>query len=279
MGRSRATPIALGGTVLLVLAASLAVGCGAGSQVAIHELPSTPRAISELKRGWADAVVGDYPVMVHTARESMGTLEVAGTQFATGHFGIGVSKQAPELKAALIDALRKIMADQTYINILRSWALHIGKLEPPPAPASVPAATAVSQLQDGKLHVGVEMAFPPMEFHDELKKPAGADIEIAQALGKALGVEVELVDMAFDGLIPAVQSGQVDVLISAMTVTPERSALIDFVPYLEMGSGILVIMGNPLRIRRPENLCGRTVALQEGTSQIAAVKAIPCDGR
>jgi len=254
-----------------------ALGCGAGQQMNVRSFPSTPRAISELKRGWADAVVGDYPAMVHSARESMGTLEVAGTQFATGHFGIGVNKQAPALRAAITDALRRIMADQSYMNILRTWALHIGKIEPPAAPASVPASNTISQLQDGKLHVGVEMAFPPMEFYDELKKPTGADVEIALALGKALGVEVDLVNMAFDGLIAAVQSGQVDVLISAMTITPERSAQIDFVPYLEMGSGILVIMGNPLRIQRPENLCGRTIALQEGTSQADALHAIQCE--
>jgi len=243
----------------------------------VRGFPSTPRAISELKRGWADAVVGDYPAMVHTARESMGTLEVAGTQFATGFFGIGVAKDAPELKAAVTDALRRLMADQTYINILRAWALHIGKIEPPAAPPSVPLAADIPQLKDGKLHVGVEMAFPPMEFEDELKKPAGADVELALALGKALGVEVEFVNMAFDGLVRAVQSGQVDVLISAMTITPERSAQIDFVPYLEMGSGILVILGNPQRIRRPESLCGKTVAIQEGTAQVAALKQIHCE--
>lgn len=242
----------------------------------VREFPSTPRAISELKRGWADAVVGDYPVMVHTARESMGTLEVAGTQFATGHFGIGVSKQAPELEAAVADALRRIMADQTYINILRTWALHIGQIDAPAVAGPVPASDQVPQLQDGKLHVGIEMKFPPMEFYDELKKPAGADVELALALGKALGVEVEFVNMAFDGLISAVQSGQVDVVISAMTVTEERAAQIEFVPYLEMGSGILVIMGNPDRIRRPEQLCGRTVALQEGTSQVGALQSIRC---
>jgi len=207
----------------------------------------------------------------------MGTLEVAGTQFATGLFGIGVSKDAPLLHAAITDALRKIIADQTYITVLRTWALHIGKVEPPAAPASVPAPGEVPQLQDGKLHVGIELAFPPMEFRDELKKPAGADVDLAYALGKALGVEVELIDMEFDALVPAVKSGQVDVLISAMTITPERSAQIDFVPYLEMGSGMLVIMGNPKRIMRPESLCGRTVAVQEGTTQIAAVRQIPCE--
>jgi len=253
-----------------------ALGCGASQSMTVRGFPSTPRAISELKRGWADAVVGDYPAMVHTARESMGTLEVAVTQFATGMFGIGVSKDAPLLKAAITDALRRIMADQSYISILRTWALHIGKVEPPPAPPSVPPTADIPQLQDGKLHVGVEMAFPPMEFLDELKKPAGADIEIAQALAKALGVEVEFVNMSFDGLVRAVQSGQVDVVISAMTETKERSAQIDFVLYLEMGSGILVVLGNPQRIRRPENLCGKTVAVQEGTAQVQALKQIRC---
>lgn len=242
----------------------------------VRSFPSTPRAISELKRGWADAVVGDYPVMVHTSRESMDTLEVVGSQFATGHFGIAVSKSAPELNVVLVDALRKVM-DQSYMAILRTWALHIGKIDPPPAPSVVPEVSTVTQLQDGKLHVGVEMAFAPMEFYDELKKPAGADIELITAMGKAMGVEVEFVNMAFDSLLEAVKSGQVDIAISAITVTPERSAQVDFIPYLEMGSGILVTLGNPARIRRPEDLCGHTVALQEGTTQVDAIKQIKCE--
>jgi polar amino acid transport system substrate-binding protein len=135
----------------------------------------------------------------------------------------------------------------------------------------------VPQLQDGTLHVGMEMKLPPMEFRDELKKPAGADVELAHALGKALGVEVELIDMEFDALIAAVKSGQVDVAISAMTITPDRSAEIDFVPYLEMGSGMLVVMGNPKRISRPESLCHKTVAVQAGTSQVDTVKHIRCE--
>lgn len=263
----------LSGLPLLVCIAS---ACGPTTAMNVRTFPSTPRAISELKRGWADAVVGDYPAVSHTARESMGTLEVAGGQFATGYFGIGVSKTSSELKAILADALRKMVEDQSYVNVLRNWALHIGKLPASAAAANVPTKDQVPQLADGVLHVGIEMAFPPMEFHDELKKPAGADVELIQALGKVLGVEVQLIDMQFDGLIAAVKTGQVDVLISAMTITPEREAQIDFVPYLEMGSGILVIMGNPKRIRRPEDLCGKTVALQEGTSQIEAVQSIRC---
>ena len=254
----------------------LAMGCAGSQEAVVRTFPSTPRAISELKRGWADAVVGDYPVVVPTARESMGTLEVVGSQFDTGMFGIGVSKSAPDLKAAITAALAKTMEDGSYMGALRNWALHIGKIDAPAVPAGVKPNDQIPQLADGKLHIGIEMAFPPMEFYDELKKPVGADVEIAMALASALGVEVEWVNMDFDGLIKAVETGQVDVLISAMTVTPEREAQIDFVPYLEMGSGILVIMGNPKRIMRPEHLCGRTVALQEGTSQIEAVRKIDC---
>src|SRR5262245_20566556 len=125
----------LWGCALILASASCA---SSSSQVSVRSFPSTPRAISELKRGWADAVVGDYPALVHTARESMGTLEVAGTQFATGFFGIGLSKQAPELKAAIEDALRRIMADQTYIEILNTWALHVGKVDPPSPAGTVP---------------------------------------------------------------------------------------------------------------------------------------------
>jgi ABC-type amino acid transport substrate-binding protein len=254
----------------------MSVGCGPSNALVVRSFPSTPRAISELKRGWADAVVGDYPVVSHTARESRGTLEVVGGQFATGHFGIGVSKNAPELKAVITDALRRTMQDQSYLAILRNWALHIGKIDPPEAPGVVPVVANVPQLEDGKLHVGIELSFPPMEFIDELKKPAGADVELAELLAKVLGIEVELVNMPFDSLIAAAQSGQVDVVISAMTITKDREALIDFVPYLEMGSGILVIMGNPERIQRPTDLCGKTVAVQEGTSQVDALAHVPC---
>lgn len=235
-----------------------------------------PRAVSELKRGGADAVVGDYPVVVHTARESMGTMEVVGTQFDTGMFGIGVAKTAVDLRLALTAALRKVMEGGEYMEILRTWGIHVGKVSPPADPATVPAVDAIPQLQDGKLHVGTELAFAPMEFYDEMKRPAGADVEIANALGKALGVEVELVPMGFDSLLDALESGQVDAIISSMTITPERSERADFIEYFEAGSGILVTLGNPERISRPEDLCGKTVAVQQGSSQVQLVKNLPC---
>lgn len=242
-----------------------------------HTFSSTPRAVSELRRGWADAVVGDYPVMAYMARESTGQLEVVREQFDPSPFGIGIKKGATPLTAAVTSALRTTMLEPTYMDILRNWAIHIGKIDPPPAPAVVPAIKDVPELTDGKLQVGMELAFAPMEFFDELKHEAGADVELARALAKTLGVDLVLVNMPFDDLLPALASGHVDIVLSAMTITPERSATTDFVPYMLAGTGLLVKRGNPAHIRHLRDLCGKTVALQEGTAQVTAVTAIRCD--
>jgi ABC-type amino acid transport substrate-binding protein len=266
-------------TTLLVGAASLVllVGC-APKIINVRTFPSTKDAIVELKTGTVNAVVGDFAVMAYEARESTGQLEVSGSQFATETIGIGLAKEAPELKAALTDALRKIMEDKTYSRTLVTWAVAAGKVDPPPAPESVPEASAVPQLADGDLKVGLELRYPPMEFFDkEFNKPAGVDVELAEGLVRELGVEVVFEDMPFDQLVEAAATGKVDIVLSTMAVTDERSQRIDFIPYLSMGSGILVQTGNPSAINALPDLCGRTVGIQEGMAQLEIIKAQTCE--
>jgi ABC-type amino acid transport substrate-binding protein len=249
----------------------------ASSVINVKTFSSTKDAIADLKNGGVSAVVGDYAVMAYEARESAGRLEVAGDQFNRETIGIGVAQEAPALEAALTDALRKIMADNAYGRTLITWAVATGKVEPPPPPASVPEAAAVPQLADGELKVGVELKYPPMEFFDkEFNKEAGVDVEIANALGRVLGVQMAFEDMPFDDLVDAVANGQVDAAISTIAVTDERRARIDFVPYLSMGSGILVPSGNPEKIGAVGDMCGRTVGVQEGMAQLAIIEAHPC---
>jgi len=249
---------------------------GCAKTIELKTFPTTKRAVGELKSGSADAVVGDYPVVAFEARESAGALEVTGYQFDKETIGIGVSKKAVELKAVITHALRRIIENKSYSAILASWALVAAPIDPPPAPATVPEVSTVSQLQDGELKVGMELGYPPMEFFDELNKEAGVDVELAQALGMELGVNVVFVDMPFDALINAVESRKVDIILSTMAVTEERSELIDFIPYIELGSGILIPKGNPNTIRSLKDLCGHTVAVQGGTSQSNAVNAVSC---
>ncbi|MBO7699482.1 MAG: transporter substrate-binding domain-containing protein, partial [Eubacteriaceae bacterium] len=93
----------------------------------------------------------------------------------------------------------------------------------------------------GKLIVGTEAQYAPYEYKNADADFAGCDIWLAQQIADALGVELEIVDMAFDGIIPAVQAGQVDLGIAAFTRTDERAEVIDFSDLYEESRQLLVV--------------------------------------
>ena len=92
-----------------------------------------------------------------------------------------------------------------------------------------------------QLIVGMELAYPPFEMTDDHGQPAGVSPDLAKALGKFLGREVEIQNVPFDGLIPSLQTHKIDLIISSMTATPERAKSIAFSdPYLRTGLCLLV---------------------------------------
>jgi polar amino acid transport system substrate-binding protein len=134
--------------------------------------------------------------------------------------------------------------------------------------------SGVPELADGTLTFGSDIAYAPFEFYEEGTENAdGLDIDLAEALAAELGVEVEFVNSGFDGIIPALDTEDFDAVISAMTITDERSEQIDFVPYITVGTGIVVPAGNPDGISSIEDLCGKTVAVQLGTIQVDILEA------
>lgn len=104
-----------------------------------------------------------------------------------------------------------------------------------------------------KLRVGSDMTYPPFEFVDEkTRQPAGFDIDFIKAVGEAMGVDIELMNVAWDGIIPGLLAGHYDMLISAMTITEERAQAIDFTdPYFATGQVIAVRKGNKTHIPHP----------------------------
>ncbi len=134
--------------------------------------------------------------------------------------------------------------------------------------------SGVPELEDGVLNVGSDIAYAPFEFYEEgTTTPDGLDIDLAEALAAELGVEVEFLNTGFEGIIPSLDVEDFDVLISAMTITDERSEVIDFVPYITVGTGIVVPAGNPDGIAGLDDLCGKTVAVQVGTIQVDILEA------
>ncbi|MGB6837579.1 MAG: ABC transporter substrate-binding protein [Dehalococcoidia bacterium] len=136
------------------------------------------------------------------------------------------------------------------------------------------APAAVSELEDGVLQVGADIAYAPMEFFEEGTENAmGLDIDLARAIAEELGVDAEFVNTGWDGIIPALEAGRFDVIMSSMTITEERQERIDFIPYFTAGTGILVEAGNPQDIQTLADLCGKTVAVQVGTIQVEQMEA------
>jgi polar amino acid transport system substrate-binding protein len=84
----------------------------------------------------------------------------------------------------------------------------------------------------GRIVIGTSADYAPFEYYDEAFEITGFDAAIATELGVRLGLEVELVDIAFDGLFSALEIGQIDAAIAAITVTPERDAYVDFTDLL-----------------------------------------------
>ena len=97
------------------------------------------------------------------------------------------------------------------------------------APTPAPSADAWAAVQErGRLIIGTAADYPPFAFYTEAFELDGFDVALARLLGERLGVEVEFSDMAFDGLAGALQVGQIDAAIAAISVTDARRAVVDF---------------------------------------------------
>jgi polar amino acid transport system substrate-binding protein len=137
--------------------------------------------------------------------------------------------------------------------------------------------SGVAELEDGTLTIGSDIAYAPIEFFEEgTDNEMGMDVDIANAMGEKLGVEVEFQQVAdFAGIVGDLTSGRYDIVMSAISITPEREEEIDFIAYFgPVGTGVLTATGNPHGFGALEDLCGHPVAAQDGTFQIDQMTAL-----
>jgi len=132
----------------------------------------------------------------------------------------------------------------------------------------------------GVVRVATDVPYPPFEMFTAAGSSTitGLDYDLGQAIGAKLGVRFLFTEQKFDGIVPAIQAGKFDAVMSAMTDTKKREAVLDFVDYSASGSGILVAHGNPHHITTLLDLCGQKVAVQSGSKQAAMLtgSADPC---
>ncbi len=129
-------------------------------------------------------------------------------------------------------------------------------------------------VKQGHLVIASDATYAPMEFvAKDGKTIIGADVDIGRAIAQQLGVKAQFVNASFDSLVPALQSGKYDMSMSAMTVTKKREEVVDFVSYLSAGTSFYVKTQGGPDIRSTADLCGRSVAVEKGTTQSDAASA------
>lgn len=121
--------------------------------------------------------------------------------------------------------------------------------------------------QNKPLTVAMELQFPPFEMADPDGTPQGISVETAYALGEYLGRPVVIENTSWTGLIPSIQSGKADIVISSMSITEDRKKVVDFsIPYAASGLTLLINSDSPVQSFRDLNKSSVTLAVKSGTT-------------
>ena len=120
--------------------------------------------------------------------------------------------------------------------------------EPSAAPSQGAEPAAFTTVEEGKLHMSTNAAFPPYEMTTDDGGFEGIDVEVAEAIAKKLGLELVVDDMGFDAALTAVQTGQSDIAMAGITVKPDRQEVMDFTdPYTNAVQVIIVNEDSPIQ--------------------------------
>ena len=126
----------------------------------------------------------------------------------------------------------------------------------------------------GTIIIGTDATYPPMEYHDEAGNMIGFDIDLGNAIAELLGVKAEFIDTAWDGIFPALDSKKFDIIMSSTSITEERLKSKDMSdPYYQTSQAIAIRKDDD-SIKGPEDLVGKVVAVQIGTTGDFAVSEI-----
>jgi polar amino acid transport system substrate-binding protein len=115
--------------------------------------------------------------------------------------------------------------------------------------------------------VGTEGTYPPFEYYDESNKLTGFDIELIEAIGAKIGKEIQVSDMAFDGLIPALISGKIDLIAAALNATEDRKKAVDFSGVYQTADASIVTKSGNDGIKSLDDLQGKSIGVQLGTTE------------
>ena len=195
----------------------------------VQRFTAYPDAVSSLKQKKVDCIVMDADTAAAYVKQNE-DLVVLDVGFAAEEYAMAVQKTGTEdLLKAINDVIAELKADGSIIKFKESHATQEGK-----APDFNKGAAG------GKLIVGTNPTFPPYEY-SQGDTIVGADIDIMAAVAKKLNKELVIENINFDGLIPALNSGKIEVIAAGMTVTEERKVNVTFSdPYTDAKQVVVI---------------------------------------
>ena len=204
------------------------VGCQAGTTgelylteeaegVKIKSFKTGIDAALDLKNGGLDAVVLDE-IPAKEIVKKFPKFTIVNASFASEEYAIAVRKGDSELLDSINKTIRTMKADGTYDKLLASFI---------PADGVIKLPETIQTSGSKVVKLGTNAAFPPFEYIESLV-PVGFDITLGQMIARDYGAKLEIVNMEFDALIAALQSGSIDFIASGMTATDDRRKNVDF---------------------------------------------------
>jgi polar amino acid transport system substrate-binding protein len=129
-------------------------------------------------------------------------------------------------------------------------------------------------VSSGTLHFCSDISSPPLEFYKGGTQATGSDVDLGDAIAARLGLRPVWVNTAFAGIIPALEAGHCDAIMSQLFDKPARRAVVNFVDYMNSSEAVLIQKGNPQHISGIDDLCGHTVAAETGTTVTDYLKQV-----
>lgn len=186
-----------------------------------------------VKAGLADAVAYDEPVL-RTLLRTNSDLTILPEFITRNDYGLAVNQDRKDIKAVMDNCIDRFAAAGAFKFMDILW-FHNGDFQGPPRP--------VVENYEGVLRFGTCAQLEPFAFTIDSGEVLGFDIELAYCVAQSMGLKLEVYDMRFEELIPALQKGEVDMIGAGITITPERMEQVLFSkPYYQ--SGIAAIVKN-----------------------------------
>ena len=189
-------------------------------------------AVAAMKSGQLDAIVTAFPAALQVSKKNQ-ELGLLSEPLDYEDTAIAVKKGNDELLATLNRIIAELKSDGTLESMKKRW------FKPDLTPYE--EMNIILPSEGTPLKIGVSATREPFSFVDKNGRVTGHDGELARIIGARLQRPVEFFNMKFMALIPALQSGKVDLIVTGMTATDERRKFVDFTePYYANAQVMLV---------------------------------------